>query len=335
MSSLDLNLSSVVLTSTLRTAPLNGATSSEDYNDSQRENLVDLAAVVGFINNTLLPLLNALPEGTLQPVTSPVGLEGRTIWGDTSDQTNLFFDALTATPLSIADAIRSVSAIVTVMQQQLTDQGIEVATLQTRLASTNQNDIALALQNLSSSLNQISLTQQTQTSAITDLQLTQVFTARSGLTIVPPGSTVDITVIFASPLNDDFYTAGVFVEVPAGPDGLVTAGAFQKISVGIGLIVPVTNFDSTVQSAIVHVLAKTDSIAGGIGNPTGEGGFSDGEIPLGAIDGMNATFTLSAAPFPTASLQLYLNGLLMQSGGGDYSLTGVVITFTAPPSAGY
>jgi hypothetical protein len=56
----DLNLNTVELTSTLRTAPLNGSPSSSDFNEGQRETLVDLATIVSFINNQILPLVNAL-----------------------------------------------------------------------------------------------------------------------------------------------------------------------------------------------------------------------------------------------------------------------------------
>lgn len=171
MPSLDLNLSTVELTSTLRTAPLNGAPSSADYNDSQRENLVDLATVVSFINNQLLPLINALPASSLLPTVSPVGIEGRTVWTDTSDQSSLFFNPLASLPLSIADSIRVLNGIIITNSQQLIDLGVEVSSLQARLASTNQNDIALALQNLSSSLNQLIVTQNTQGTSLSSLQI--------------------------------------------------------------------------------------------------------------------------------------------------------------------
>lgn len=149
----NVNLNTVELVTTLRTAPMNGAPSSTDYNEGQREMLVDLAALAGFINDTLLPLLDALPDSALLPVEAPIGIEGRTIWADTSDQGPTFFNALSNTPLTVADAIRHVTGILNTNSQKLTDLGIEVASLQARLSSTNQNDIALALQNLTISLN--------------------------------------------------------------------------------------------------------------------------------------------------------------------------------------
>lgn len=254
----DLNLNTVELTSTLRTAPLNGSPSSSDYNEGQRETLVDLATLSGFINNQLLPLINALPLGALQPTLAPVGIEGRTIWTDTSDQSTLFFDSLSSIPLSIADTIRVINGIVTTMQQQLIDQGVEVASLQARLASTNQNDIALALQNLSSALNQVTVNQQVQNTTITQLQGAKVVTVRSSPSTILAGTTSNVTVLFNPAFNDDFYTVSINVEVPGGAAGLISVGGFQRDIVGLGLIVPVTNYDTSDHSVIIHVLAQHD-----------------------------------------------------------------------------
>jgi hypothetical protein len=56
--------------------------------------------------------------------------------------------------------------------------------------------------------------------------------------------------------------------------------------------------------------------------------FVDQQAPTGAINGVNAVFTLSQAPIPTTSLAVYRNGLLMTA-GIDYTLSGAVITFMA------
>lgn len=55
-------------------------------------------------------------------------------------------------------------------------------------------------------------------------------------------------------------------------------------------------------------------------------GFVDQETPTGAINGVNATYTLSHTPSPNTSLAVYRNGLRM-SAGVDYTLSGAVITF--------
>jgi hypothetical protein len=61
--------------------------------------------------------------------------------------------------------------------------------------------------------------------------------------------------------------------------------------------------------------------------------FSVAEIPA-TVDTLH--YTLLNAPNPAASLQLYLNGLLMNPGGHDYTLSGTGITFVsaAAPGAG-
>jgi hypothetical protein len=55
-------------------------------------------------------------------------------------------------------------------------------------------------------------------------------------------------------------------------------------------------------------------------------GFVDQQTPTGAINGVNTAFTLTQAPSPSASLTVFLNGLLM-SAGVDYTLSGSTITF--------
>jgi len=62
---------------------------------------------------------------------------------------------------------------------------------------------------------------------------------------------------------------------------------------------------------------------------TGPGAtFTDAETPTGSINGVNATFQVSAIPTPALSLKLYDNGVLM-SQNADYTLNGAFITFTA------
>lgn len=54
--------------------------------------------------------------------------------------------------------------------------------------------------------------------------------------------------------------------------------------------------------------------------------FADGETPLGPVNGTNATYTLSYAPSPAASLVLFRNGVLMKQ-GADYTLSYATVTF--------
>ena len=55
--------------------------------------------------------------------------------------------------------------------------------------------------------------------------------------------------------------------------------------------------------------------------------FVDQQAPSGAINGVNASFTLSMAPSPATSLAVYRNGLRLSS-GVDYTLSGSTITFS-------
>jgi hypothetical protein len=60
--------------------------------------------------------------------------------------------------------------------------------------------------------------------------------------------------------------------------------------------------------------------------------FVDASVPVGVMNGVNLIFTLSSAPNPAASLKLYKNGVLLMQ-GGDYTLSGLTITFTSTTTA--
>lgn len=55
------------------------------------------------------------------------------------------------------------------------------------------------------------------------------------------------------------------------------------------------------------------------------------EVPSGAIDGSNTTYTLANTP-TAGSEEVYLNGLLQNEGASnDYTISGATITFNDPP----
>ena len=54
--------------------------------------------------------------------------------------------------------------------------------------------------------------------------------------------------------------------------------------------------------------------------------FEDNEVPLGVIDGVNTVFHLSMMPNPTASLDVFRNGVLLKQ-GVDYTLGPAGVTF--------
>lgn len=64
---------------------------------------------------------------------------------------------------------------------------------------------------------------------------------------------------------------------------------------------------------------------GGSGGSSGPG-FVDLEVPSGAVNGSNTVFTITQAPSPAGSLQLYRNGILLKP-GIDFTLSSTTITF--------
>lgn len=62
--------------------------------------------------------------------------------------------------------------------------------------------------------------------------------------------------------------------------------------------------------------------------------YSDKEIPVGSIDGVNTRFELLYSP-QNGSDHLYLNGMLQESGEGtDYTVKGNIVTFGLAPEHG-
>lgn len=57
------------------------------------------------------------------------------------------------------------------------------------------------------------------------------------------------------------------------------------------------------------------------------------EVPTGTINGINTTFTLANIPISNTE-EVYLNGLLQDTRGIDYSISGAIITFLVPPQLG-
>lgn len=95
------------------------------------------------------------------------------------------------------------------------------------------------------------------------------------------------------------------------------------------------------RAAVINQAGQIDAAAGNLGDcvrvdgssgPCGGGGgaagssFADGEVPAGAVNGVNAVFTLASSPSPAASLDLYRNGLFQRQ-GADYQISGNTVTF--------
>jgi hypothetical protein len=61
--------------------------------------------------------------------------------------------------------------------------------------------------------------------------------------------------------------------------------------------------------------------------------FVTRETPSGSVNGVNVTFTLANTP-TAGSEELFLNGLLQEPGGVDYSITSATITMAVAPLTG-
>jgi hypothetical protein len=57
------------------------------------------------------------------------------------------------------------------------------------------------------------------------------------------------------------------------------------------------------------------------------------EVPAGSVNGTNVTFTLANTPVDDSE-SIFLNGLLLNGGGDDYSISNDVITMVAAPESG-
>ena len=141
-----LNLQTVELTTSESTAPLNGPPSSSDYNEYQRSVLVDLSSITDQLNDVILPLINVLSSSALG--SQPIGIEGSTVYSDTSDETDIFFDSVANEPLVIADSLRLLRAQISQLQTKITNLAIQVASIQSKTTNVNQNDISASLASL-------------------------------------------------------------------------------------------------------------------------------------------------------------------------------------------
>jgi hypothetical protein len=225
-----INIPTLELTSTLREAPLNGAPSSQDYNDSQSENLTDLATIVNFINDQLLAIVNALPA------TASTGLLGETVYSDTSDQTALFYNSLTQSPLVVADSLRYLQSLVNNVATQVNNLNVSVTTLQTRITASSQNDIVQQLNTISNTITQI------------QSQL-NVDTTATGQ------NTTTLAGFQTARVNS--YTPDVTIMDPSGYLQLVSVN--YSASAGVGLVIVVQNTDAIdPHTGTVAVLAKAD-----------------------------------------------------------------------------
>lgn len=133
-----MQIESIQLITTPRPVAWCGAPSSQDYNDSMREILSDLASLADFCNSVLVPLLSGLPE---QPEDSIQGLDGRNVYSDPSRSDPLFFDQANGKPMTVASSLAALQSQIRSVLQAVEDLTARVVTLQSRLATSNQADL--------------------------------------------------------------------------------------------------------------------------------------------------------------------------------------------------
>lgn len=153
------------------------------------------------------------------------------------------------------------------------------------------------------------------------------------------------------PSSTPLRVADVLVSTGSVVGGGGSAGSITSQPIQISDVVGLTNALALVpqkgvgyalgRAAVIDTSGQIDGAAGNLGDcvrvdgssgPCGgnSGGvlplYSDAEVPSGAINGLNTTFTLANTPSPASSLLLYVNGLLMDQ-GLDYVISGATITF--------
>lgn len=74
---------------------------------------------------------------------------------------------------------------------------------------------------------------------------------------------------------------------------------------------------------------KTFTLPSQTGTVVGSGNLKQ-EAPSGTVNGSNTAFTLSTTPINNASVQLYLDGMILVQ-GTDYTISGASITMTTAP----
>lgn len=134
-----------------------------------------------------------------------------------------------------------------------------------------------------------------------------------------------------------------YAEAFVGLHAQSTNFVYLDFSSGL-IVVNLTGFPSncfpiaTVTTGSTNVVSLVDvrpDLISGVGGGGGGSGptYRDNEVPTGNINGVNNIFTLGLTPSPSASVELFLNGLLLQQ-GTDYTLSGFTLTLSSPPAIG-
>lgn len=123
-------------------------------------------------------------------------------------------------------------------------------------------------------------------------------------------------------VGDEFYlapTKGVWDQIDVSTtkgDLIAFSTAYERLPVG-------TND---------YILTADSTATPGIAwKATGAVSIVRGETPTGSINGSNTSFTLANTPV-TGTVRLYQNGIRLNAGGNDYSISGLTITMVTAPA---
>ena len=252
----NLDLQSVELVSVLHTAPANGAPSSADYYDGELEKITDLATLVSFINNVLLPMFNALPP------QAATGLEGTSIYSDIAAQDALVYDSLTGQPLTVTESMRVLNGRLQTMQTTVIYLSQQVSSLQARLSASGQDDISLALQGITSTLAAQAAQIINLSNTISGLQVvsTSVLDAKVQTPMIGPGALETVIVNWSIAFPDNNYVVIYGMEDISGS---LTITGFSYLDNGVGLRVNVLNTDTTgSHQGYVHAEGRSSQLTG-------------------------------------------------------------------------
>ncbi len=248
-----LDLQTVELVSVIRTAAENGAPSSLDYYDGEIEKVTDLSTIVLFINNTLLPILNALPAAAVD------GLLGTACYTDIANQDSLVYDELTGIPLTITQSIRLLGGQVQTMNTTLSNVSQQAASLQARLSASNQSDISQALNTITSVL--ATNTAQVQALATTIGSIQALVGTEQDLVVstgaVAESGTTQITITWANPFPNNTYS---FLSSMEDASGYLQIVSYAYQAAGVGVYVNIKNNDTgAAHTGNIHATGRANS----------------------------------------------------------------------------
>lgn len=153
------------------------------------------------------------------------------------------------------------------------------------------------------------------------------------LTTDDPITLGSTSLVFAQVSGGSGVTAGDGLTQSGNTLNVVAADSSLTVNADSVQVALATNGGLEVSSGVKVKLDGSSLALGAGGIKVVGSNFVVRETPSGAINGSNAVFTLANTPL-AGSESVFLNGLLQEPGGEDYSISGATITFASAPIAG-